>query len=71
MDRTERDELFQVRGSTSGKTKGRCRQCKIVWWWRRGKRRLTDTQCPQCGGRLKPTTYQTKSAIWRELKEGT
>ena len=48
-------------------TKGRCRNCNIVWWWNENKdRRLRDTRCPKCGGRLGQTTHLVKIQ-WRQL----
>lgn len=60
-------QSFADRGSLSGKTKGRCHRCHVVWWWKTGTRRLKDTRCPNCDGYLRPTTHLTKSCPWMEL----
>ena len=51
---------------TDNVTKGKCNRCRLVWYWPAGKRRLRDTRCPGCGGRLLPTTHQMKRFEWRE-----
>lgn len=59
---------FAERGCTSGKTKGRCWKCNVVWWWKAGVLRMRDARCPTCGGVLRATAYYTKSVPWKELK---
>lgn len=61
------EQSFQDRGCLSGKTKGRCHHCNIVWYWKTGTHRLKDTRCPNCGGYLRATTHLCKSSPWREL----
>lgn len=47
-------------------TKGKCEKCRIVWYWQTGKRKLKDTRCKICGGRLRPTTKYMKRFAWKK-----
>ena len=51
----------------SGYTKGKCHRCNICWYWPKGKQKVKDTKCPDCGGSLRPTVHYLKSAPWRPL----
>jgi NAD-dependent SIR2 family protein deacetylase len=54
---------------TSGKTKGKCSKCKVVWYWKAGILRLKDAKCPQCGGPLTPTVHYMKRFPWKPMPE--
>ena len=49
---------------TDGVTKGACHRCKVVWFWKTGTRKLKDTLCPRCQGRLRTTTHLMKRFAW-------
>ena len=48
-------------------TKGRCHKCNVAWYWTKGRWKLKDTRCPQCGGELRTTTHYFASCPWRPL----
>ncbi|MCK4714035.1 MAG: hypothetical protein KAT35_00545, partial [Candidatus Aenigmarchaeota archaeon] len=54
---------------TSGKTKGKCRHCQIVWYWKTGRARLKDTRCPVCNSWLTTTTHLMKRFVWKPLPQ--
>jgi len=49
-----------------GITKGKCSRCKVVWYWKTGKRKLKDTRCRTCGGRLTQTIHLMKRFPWKK-----
>ena len=51
----------------SGKTKGKCNHCKVVWYWPTGKAKVKDTKCPECGASLLPTVHYLKRFPWKPL----
>lgn len=51
-------------------TFGRCLKCNVAYRWR-GKPKLYAALCPACGGRLRATTHQLKSAAWVDRQPDT
>ena len=41
-------------------TSGRCRKCNIRWVWEGYRVKLRDARCPNCGERIKATSYLFK-----------
>lgn len=57
-------DKFEQVGCTSKVVKGRCVRCNRAYVWPRGKLRLYEARCPECGGALRTTVWYLRSAPW-------